>query len=551
MTAGGFSFVLHAHIPYVRKAGVWPFGEEWLFEVMADTYIPLIRMLEDIPAPGKPLLSIGLTPVLLEQLADGYIKQRFEQYLYQRLDLCAKDMEHHRDRPQRRELARMYEENYHQVLALFQGHFSRDLVAGFRRLQDANRVELLTSAATHGYLPLLGTESSIRAQVRLGVQSFERHFGRRPRGIWLPECGYRPAGRWRYPASGDEFDRPGIESFLADEGLEYFVVDHHTIEGGRAEGIYWDRFPFLQRGGRQGNGPHEFLPSGRTTYRPYYMKSDGRTLAVFGRNEKTGLQVWSGEWGYPGDGWYREFHKRDSISGLQYWRVTDRQNRDLGAKLFYEPDKVGARIDENSNHFVETVRDLVDKNSADFRPIVAATYDTELFGHWWFEGIRWMRQVLEKLPKAGVEPLSLGAYLSEHPPSQMISLPESSWGAGGDHRIWLNNDTVWIWQEIYAAEKWMEHAVAEYRGREDLKELLRQAARELLLMESSDWEFLITTFQARDYGVNRFNDHLGRFNALRHAIEGKGTADLYGIQQLDNLFAEIDISVYEAPRGGK
>jgi 1,4-alpha-glucan branching enzyme len=281
------------------------------------------------------------------------------------------------------------------------------------------------------------------------------------------------------------------------------------------------------------------------------MKSDGHTLAVFGRNEKTGLQVWSGEWGYPGDGWYREFHKRDSLSGLQYWRVTDRQNRDLGAKEFYEPDKVEARIDENSFHFVETVRDLIDKNSGDFRPIVAAPYDTELFGHWWYEGIRWLRMVLEKMPRSGVEPVALGAYLAEHPPTQMISLPESSWGAGGDHRIWLNLDTVWIWNEIHEAEKWMEHAAGAYRDREDLRGMLRQAARELLLMESSDWEFLITTFQARDYGVNRFNDHLGRFKALKNAVEGKGTADLYGIQQLDNLFPDIDASVYASPRGGK
>jgi len=551
MTAGSFSLVLHAHIPYVRKAGVWPFGEEWLFEVMADSYIPLLRMLEGLPAPGKPLLSIGVTPVLLEQLADEYIKGRFEQYLYQRLDLCAKDMEHHRDRPERRELARMYEANYHDLLSLFKDHFHRDLVGGFRRLQEENRVELLASAATHGYLPLLGTESSIRAQVRLGVASFERHFGRRPKGIWLPECGYRPGGRWRDPASGAEPDRPGIEGFLADEGLEYFVVDHHTIEGGRAEGIYWERFPFLQQGGHQGNGPHEFQPSGRTTYRPYYMKSDGRTLAVFGRNEKTGLQVWSGEWGYPGDGWYREFHKRDSISGLQYWRVTDRENRDLGAKLFYEPAKVEARIEENSSHFVETVRDLLDKNGGDFRPVVAAPYDTELFGHWWFEGIRWMQKVLEKLPKAGVEPVSLGAYLAENPPSQMISLPPSSWGAGGDDRIWLNNDTGWIWKEIHGAERWMEQAAAAYKDREDLRELLEQAARELLLMESSDWEFLITTNQARDYGVSRFREHLGRFNSLKHAVEGSGAADLYGIRQLDNLFPELDVSVYLAPRGEK
>ena len=544
MTAGSFSFVLHAHIPYVRRAGVWPFGEEWLFEVMADTYIPLVRMLETLPKPKKPMLAIGVTPVLVEQLSDGYIGQRFEQYLYQRLDLCAKDMEHHRDRPQRRELARMYEMNYHSILSLFQDHFHRDLVAGFRRLQDDGRVELMTSAATHGYLPLLGTDSAVRAQVRIGVESFARAFGRRPKGIWLPECGYRPAGRTGAPTSREGRERPGLEKFLADEGLEYFVVDHHTLEGGKAEGLYVERFPFLQRGPNPGNGPHEFQISGRTTYRPYYVKSDGRTIAVFGRNEKTGLQVWSGEWGYPGDGWYREFHKRDSVSGLQYWRVTDRQNRDLGAKHFYEPDRVDARIEENSQHFVELVRTLMKEHGGDFRPVIAAPYDTELFGHWWYEGIRWMQKVLEKLPQADVEPVALGAYLAENPPAQFITMPESSWGAGGDNRIWMNKDTGWIWNDIHAAERWMEEAAGKFGAMPEKKELLQQAARELLLMESSDWEFLITTYQARDYAVKRFREHLARFDALRKALEGSGTADLRDIREHDNLFPELDISVY-------
>jgi len=190
------------------------------------------------------------------------------------------------------------------------------------------------------------------------------------------------------------------------------------------------------------------------------------------------------------------------------------------------------------------VRGLLLQNGGDFAPIVAAPYDTELFGHWWFEGIRWLRSVLEKLPLAGVEPVSLGAYLDEHPPSEMISLPESSWGAGGDHRIWLNGGTSWMWRKIWDAERWMEHAAASYRDRPDLRELLSQAARELLLLESSDWEFLVTTYQARDYAIDRFNGHLGRFNALRGAIEGRGTVDLEGIRRVDELFSELDLSAY-------
>jgi 1,4-alpha-glucan branching enzyme len=560
LTVGCFGFVLHAHIPYVRKAGIWPFGEEWLFESMAESYIPLIRMLDKLPHPPKPLVSIGLTPVILEQLSDAYIKGRFEQYLFQRLDLAAKDIDHHRDRPTRRALAQMYEADYHEVLRAFRDSIGRDLVGAFRRLQEEGKAEILTSAATHGYLPLLGSDACVRAQISIGVDSYKRHFGRKPRGIWLPECAYNPGGSWNDPVTGEQRRRAGLEEHIAAEGLEYFIVDHHAIEGGMAENIYIERFPFLQRMRPMEGAPGQRSPTGMTTYRNYAVNTNGNVVSVFGRNERTGLQVWSGEWGYPGDAYYREFHKRDSVSGLQYWRVTDRQSRDLGTKQMYEPEKVSARIEENSDHFVNTIHELLSQHGGgDFTPIIVAPYDTELFGHWWYEGIRWMQRVMEKLPAAGVEVTSLGAFLAQNPPTQRISLPESSWGAGGDHRIWLNPDTMWIWKEVRMAERWLLDAVQDERpppegggllsDQNDAPprgELLKQAARELLLMQSSDWEFLITTFQARDYAVSRFRDHLERFTALKAAVEGTGTADLKQFQDQDNIFPQLDLSVYRA-----
>jgi 1,4-alpha-glucan branching enzyme len=456
-------------------------------------------------------------------------------------------MEHHRDRPDRRELARNYEAGYHDVLKAFQNGLGRDIVGAFRRLQDDGKIEIMTSAATHGYLPLLGSDRCVRAQIGIGVETYVRHFGRRPRGIWLPECAYNPGGGAQDPVSGSGRARAGIEEHLAAEGLEYFIVDHHTIEGGNAENIYIDRFPFLRPVRPANGGPDGHILTGHTTYRNYLVGKENGNVCVFGRNEKTGLQVWSGEWGYPGDGWYREFHKRDSVSGLQYWRVTDRQSKDLATKEPYEPDKVAATIEQNSDHFVRTVAGLLEAHGGrGYVPVVVAPYDMELFGHWWYEGIMWIQKVMEKLPAAGVDAVSPGAYLSENPPSQKISLPESSWGAGGDHRIWLNPDTMWMWNEVHAAERWMEEATGRYGDISGMRPFLQQAARELLLMESSDWEFLITTFQAKDYAIGRFRDHLGRFNALKAAVEGAGTVELGPIREQDNIFPDIDPSVYRA-----
>jgi len=405
-TIGSFSFIFHSHLPYVRKAGVWPFGEEWLHEALSETYIPLLDVFYNLIEEGeKPKATIGITPVLAEQLNDPYLSERFQKYMEIKIEECEEDIKRNASNPKLRDLAIFYKGFFNEIISSYIDRYNYDVIGAFRKLQDEGFIEIITCAATHGYLPLLGRDSAINAQIKVGVESYKRLFGREPKGIWLPECAYRHGYEWISPVEGEYAQkgfRPGIEKFLIENKIKYFIVDTHTIEGGKTMGVYALRFPVLQKLYQQSVREYKEIKvdEPKTTFSPYLLKYNDDFIAIVGRNEKAGLQVWSGEWGYPGDGWYREFHKKDSISGLQYWRVTG-SDVDLGSKALYEPNMVMTRVEENSDHFVHMVYSLLKdyKKQTGKNGIVAAPYDSELFGHWWFEGPKWIKQILKTIGK--------------------------------------------------------------------------------------------------------------------------------------------------------
>ncbi|MGE5574046.1 MAG: glycoside hydrolase family 57 protein [Bacillota bacterium] len=575
MSTGSFVFVLHSHLPYCRKAGVWPFGEEWVFEAMAETYIPLLDIVSDLVARGVPArLTVGLTPVLLDQLQDPYMLFRFDEYVETKIAAAEGDIARFEAESEGRfrDLARFYRDRYDKVRTSFHERYGRDLVSAFRRLQDEGHIELVAGAATHAYLPLLARESSVCAQVKVGCDTYERCFGRKPMGIWLPECGYRPRDSSR-SEPGSAFGRAGVDGALGAMGIRHFFVDAHAIQGGTPVGMYG-------AGLSQRQPPPRYVPSrpGFTTYLPYSLP--GSDIAVLGRNERTALQVWSSEWGYPGDGNYREFHKRDSISGFRYWKVTSRLV-DLGSKEVYQHEAALARAREHADHFVGLVERLLGDfhRDAGKHGIIVAPFDVELFGHWWMEGLDWLRWAIEGLARSdNVELTTAAGYLESHPPSGRIDLVESSWGMGGGHYIWDNEATGWMWDEVHASEGEMERIAAMAACADDgpvrpprhegdssawtpdgaprsfRERILRQAAREALLLQSSDWPFLVTTDQAADYASRRFLEHRHRFTRLLDALQqGDATPEamryLEEIEAIDALFPDIDPAAFSVKQG--
>ena len=519
---GYFALVLHTHLPFVLGHGRWPHGSDWLSEVTVGCYLPLLDTFASLATSGHPpRITIDVSPVLAEQFAAPIFKKEIEEFLRARI-ISAKENAAEFERQGRAELVAAsgwWESYYRARLAQFE-HLGGDLIGEFRRLHDAGAIHLVTCAATHGYLPLLLRDESIDLQLRVAASTHHRHFGHAPSGIWLPECAYRPRYEWTPPIARMRgrvrVRRSGIEEFLARAGLRFFFTDVHLMRGGSPLAAYHDFYPALRA---LGEAPGPSFERDRTPYRPYEVASRGGTgsAVAFVRDPETTMQVWSRDAGYPGDGAYLEFHKKHWPGGLRFWRVTSPRS-DLGEKQPYEPEAAAERTRAHADHFVSLIRGVLgafrDRTS---RPGLATSpYDTELFGHWWFEGPRWIGEVYHRLPGSGVEPIDCAAFLDRMEPAGPISLEEGSWGEGGDHRVWLNRDTEWTWERIYPVEDEFWTAVHEAVGdrRPDVRRVLAQAARELLLLQASDWQFLITTWAARDYAESRFAEHYANVTRL-------------------------------------
>ncbi len=567
-TASGFlNLSLHAHLPYVVNHGTWPHGLEWLLEAAAETYIPLLRMLNGLVAEQVPVrLSMDFSPVLLEQLAHPVFQAELPQYLERKLQYAREDeaffqqaQEHHFA-----EVARFWQHKCQTALTDLV-KLENGLIGGFRQLEEQGSLELLTCSATHGYNPLLGTDESVRAQIRMAVRTHRRHFGQWPRGIWLPECGYRPSGYWQAPvtAQGEAkpypaFYRIGVEQAVRESGLDYFFVDAHLIQGS-------NRFasPCGSSLGGSASVPLSRVPaaaSGATfgddlLYRTYAVASEEKDkVHVFPRDPRTGFQVWSGDAGYPADPRYLDFHKKRWPGGHRYWEVTG-ANVDLGAKQPYSPAAAEERTREHGRHFVELVGEALAAASRNGdTALLNAPFDAELFGHWWFEGVTFLEHVLRALGSAesSVAPITGGAYLKLHRTEQTLELPEGSWGAGGDNRVWLNADTSWTYAHLYRCEHELREVCTEGSWRDGAlgERIVKQLCRELLLLESSDWPFLITTGAARDYAERRFQGHVESFGTLLHIwhefeAQGRQLTDeqlrqLQFNEQTDNIFADVN-----------
>jgi len=528
-----YALVLHSHLPYVRGAGRWPHGEEWVHEAILGTYLPLLVLLHDLRAEGvRYRITIGLTPTLLEQLADPDICTRFLAYAddqIRRAELDAWDFGVS-GASARQSVAEFYRASYTRLKLAFTDRFGRDIVGAFADLARTGEVEILTSGATHGYLPLLD-DRSVEAQLRVGLASTKRLTGLEPTGIWLPECAYKP----------------GLERALERHGFTHFFTDAGLMRG---RAITRAAKPFRSKRADRHSGAGErvavldpaepLIDPAVDLFRPYLV-ADSAVAAVSRHPESSG-QVWSAAQGYPGDPFYREFHRKDDRSGLRYWRVTD-TTVDLGEKAEYVVSLAADRVREHARHFSASIRDeLAAHRSATGRDgMLVTTFDSELFGHWWFEGVDWLGLVLREL---GDIATTVAGRLATQPPRERIALAEGSWGKNNDHSTWLAPQTQWMWDGIGSAAARVR-ALADDPPRDALrKRAADHALRELLLLESSDWPFLVTTGQAGDYATERFRSHAQRLHRCLE-IAARGTADdqieLRSLEHADNPFPDARI----------
>jgi len=519
--------VLHAHLPFVKHPEYKYFLEEqWLFEAISESYIPLLMSMKRLVDEDVDFrLTISLSPPLLEMLSDDHLMDKYMKYLDRLIEFSDKEMKRLKGDKDFQSLAGFYKTRYKEIRTFYLEFLNGDVVAGFRSFSKLGKIEIITSCATHGLLPLLNvTPGSVEAQVRIAVESFKKYFERSPDGIWLPECAYYN----------------GLDKLLAKYGIRFFFLDSHGIM----------RSSPVPRYG---------------VYAPVYTDSG---VAAFGRDVQSSRQVWSAEEGYPGDACYRDFYRDagfdldfDYISpyispdgnrvftGIKYHRITGKGDH----KEPYDPVKAMDRAKEHARHFcaarkkqIETLGVLMDRP-----PLMVSPYDAELFGHWWFEGPDFLYYVFREISNQNtIETMTPSEYLKRCPENQVVAPCPTSWGDRGYYDAWLNDESDWIYRHLHQMADKME-AIAG-RHHDDRDEInvrcLNQLSRELLLAQSSDWAFLITTNTAKEYSIKRLKEHIGNFNKLYEALESD-KVDLRPLEMLENknsIFREIDFRVYSS-----
>ncbi len=572
---GFLTFTLHAHLPYVVNHGTWPHGMEWLHEAAAETYLPLLRMLSNLERDKIRFnCNLNLSPILLEQLSHPVFIAEFPNYLGRKIIAAREDEAFFIQSGDAHlaETSRFWHRFFSLALEDFR-RFDGNIIAGFRHFNEIGLIDIITCGATHGYMPLLGTDESVRAQIRTAVDTHIRHIGKHPKGIWAPECGYRPSGFWNYPvefADGSPkppgFDRIGVEQALSESDIDFFFVDTHLVEESERIPSPYELLkgsvPRDPKTEQMTHGPH------RSLYQPYFVDGpygtsddSGKRYAttIFPRDPRTGVQVWSGDTGYPGDGTYLDFHKKRWPGGHRYWRVTG-PKVDMGDKQPYHPAEAEARVKAHAAHYTHLIYEALESGFNDsIPPILCSPFDAELFGHWWFEGVLWLEAVARNLHEydTGIQLISCAEYLERFPRAGFIAMHEGSWGAEGTNQVWMNPETSWTYTHIYPAELYTRDVAtaAHWRATAQGTRIVKQLCRELLLLESSDWQFLITTGAARDYAEIRFLTHNDQFNEIKaiwQTFESEGTISeeqetrLAAIELRDGVFPDIDPNLWAA-----
>jgi 1,4-alpha-glucan branching enzyme len=527
MPQGYLCLVLHAHLPYVRHPEFDDFLEEdWLYEAITETYIPLLEMMDGLERDKADWrLTMSITPTLAAMLSDPLLQYRYVRHIDNLIALSGKEIERTRWHPEFNHLAHMYHSRFQRAKDVFVNQYGNNLLHGFRRFFETGKLEIITCAATHGFLPLMDVNrNAVRAQIEIGCREFARHFGKRPQGIWLPECGYAP----------------GVDEILRDCGIRYFFVDTHGV-------LFADPRP------KYG------------VYAPILCPKTG--VAAVARDTESSKQVWSAIEGYPGDYVYREFYRdvgfdldydylkphlhamgiRSNL-GIKYYKITGRGQH----KEAYNPHVALEKAAEHAGNFMFNREKQVEwlAPAMDRPPLITAPYDAELFGHWWFEGPDWINFLLRKLhwDQQNVKTITVPEYLDRHPRCQITHPSFSSWGYKGYCEVWLEGSNDWIYRHLHDnADRMIELAKHHGdHGHQLQRRALNQAARELLLAQSSDWAFIMKTGTMVDYARERTKVHVLNFNHLydqikRHEIDEPWLGE---IERRHNLFPDLDYRVY-------
>lgn len=527
-TEGYLLLLLHAHLPYIRYPEHEQHLEElWLHEAIIESYIPLLTVFDDLLNDKTDFrITLSLTPSLLEMLSDKLLMTRFQQYLDSRIELSERELSRTRSEPGLARLAEMYHKGFLKTKRLFEDTYQKDLISAFCSIYQSGKVELITSAATHAYLPLhMSEQDSIRTQLALGVSTFRQHFAAKPSGIWLPECGYAP----------------GLDERVTEAGINYFFLESHGL---------------LNAAPRPG----------KSIYRPVITPSGA---IAFGRDTESAKQVWSSRDGYPGDVDYRDFYRdigfdldheylkpylpggTRTFTGMKYFRITGKTD----SKKLYDREQALRKAALHADHFMQEREKqvLFLRERLKIRPVITAAYDAELFGHWWYEGPEWLRFVLRNLSlkKRPFRFITPSEFCAANRVMESVTPSASSWGESGYSAVWLDPSNSWVYRHLKKASGKMTELSRQHQKAEGLMErALNQALRELLIAQASDWPFMMKMGSAAQFAETKFREHISNFFMLCEDIDRGMLRDtaVASLEKKTSIFSNIDFRTYTKNR---
>lgn len=525
MLKGYWIPVLHSHLPFVKHPEHDYFLEEhWLFEAISECYIPLLMQMKRLTEEGVDFrLTISVTPPLAEMLNDRELREKYALHLEKQIKLANQEIERVKDDPVYRDVARFYYDRYHAIQNFYHGFLASNVLNGYRYFAKLGKLEIITCAATHGFLPLLSVNpKAVDVQIQIAVITHKKHFGVEPNGIWLPECAYYE----------------GLDKVLSKYGIKFFFMDSHGLV-------------YAKPTSRLGVFAPVYTPEG---------------VAVFGRDPESSKKVWSSKEGYPGDPHYRDFYRDigydlpfeiiapfispDGVrvfTGFKYHAVSS----DSNYKEVYDRNSALSKAKEHAENFHYEREKQIEHLSKhmDREPMIVSPYDAELFGHWWFEGPDFLYHLFKTMDQNKViRAITPMEYLKMYNKNQVVIPSPSSWGDRGYFDVWLNQGNDWIYRHLHGMATQMEAlAIRYHEERNHIKiRTLNQLLRELLLAQSSDWAFLMTTQTAMEYSIRRTKEHISNFTRLHEMVvtDTIDTGYLEWLEHKNSIFSGVDYKVF-------
>ncbi len=518
---GYLLLVLHTHLPFVRNPETeHQLEESWLFEAISECYIPLIEIFKELIRDGADFkITLSLTPPLIEMLNDPLLQKRYIRYIEERILLTEKEIERLKNQNELLRLARMYYGRFIRYKKFFKENINQNMISEFKYLKNSKRVEIIASSATHAYFPLWELFPQIvDLQIQLGVQQYQNIFDTKPIGFWLPECGFSP----------------NVDKLLQKNGVKYFFLDKHSIINGHPSPRFGE-------------------------FAPIHCPSE---IAAFARDWESHNIVWLKDRGYCGDSCYLNYDKdigfeleQDYLSPFTHQDIPIKTgikyfcSEPIDALRVYNPEIAFKKCDEHANHFIDKCQKQVENLYASLgkKPVIVALFDTELFGHWWYEGPTWLNLVIRKLAydQKTVKLITAVDYLKMYPTNQVVTPSMSSWGYERYSETWLMGRNHWIYPKLYEAIELLEELIEinpmpqmEYRF------AVNQYLRELLLAQSSDWAFMMFTQKNQSYAERRVEEHLQNMKDIYTQVKQNNINIewLKSVQNKNNIFQNMDLS---------